>query len=165
MNKENKKAFTLIEMVVAIFIIIIAVVGIIEMTSKYVQRTKFEKEAYTAALLGQEGVEIIKNIRDNNWIDGGVNWNNNLTSCGSGCQADYSSNTLSAYDGSYLYIENTTKFYKYISSPGANDIKTVFTRRITIDSGTADILKITVDVFWRGNTTTVKENIYNWYQP
>ena len=160
MNQENKKAFTLIEMVVAVFIIIIAVVGIIEMTSKYVQRIKFEKESYVAALLGQEGVEIVKNIRDTNWVAGNA-WDTGLTSCGSGCQADYTT-SLSAYDGSYLYIENTTKLYKYIASPVAGDIKTIYNRKVTIDTGTSNILKVIVDVYWRGNTTTVKEDMYNW---
>jgi len=55
----NKKGFTLIEMVVSVFMITIAVVGIVQLTTKYIQTTKFEKESYTAALLGQEGIEII----------------------------------------------------------------------------------------------------------
>jgi len=77
MNTEHKKGFTLIEMVVSIFIIVIAVVGILQVTSKYVQKTKFEKETYVAALLGQEAIEIVKNIRDNNWINS-TTWNTGL---------------------------------------------------------------------------------------
>jgi prepilin-type N-terminal cleavage/methylation domain-containing protein len=160
----NKKGFTLIEMVVSVFIITVAVVSIVQATTKHIQQTKFEKEAYVAALLGQEGIEIIKNIRDTNWVISS-SWDTGLTSCASGCQADYDDVSLSAYSSSsYLYIEGSTKFYKYIVSPLAADTKTIYTRKITIDTGTTDVLKITVDVYWRGNTTTVKEDIYNWKQ-
>jgi len=165
----NKKGFTLIEMVVSVFIITVAVVGIIQVTTKYIQQTKAEKENYVAALLGQEGIEIIKNIRDTNWIDVAV-WNDGLTTCGSGCEIDMTFNAetpvFTAWSGSgrNLYIENSTKLYKYLASPGASDIKTAFTRKITIDSTTNDVLKIIVDVYWRGKTMTIKEDIYNWNQ-
>jgi prepilin-type N-terminal cleavage/methylation domain-containing protein len=166
----NKKGFTLIEMVVSVFLITVAVVGVVQITTKYIQQTKFEKESYVAALLGQEGIEIIKNIRDTNWVDVDPTWNNGLTTCSAGCEIDMTFNaetpvfTAWSAPGTSLYIENSTKLYKYISSPGVNDVKSIYTRKITIDSATSDILKIIVDVYWRGNTTTVKEDIYNWKQ-
>ena len=158
MNQENKKAFTLIEMVVAVFIIIIAVVGIIEMTSKYVQRTKFEKESYVAALLGQEGVEIVKNIRDNNWING-LSWNNNLSD--GNWEVDYDDAVLtSVTPGSerFLYIDSNN-YYNYSSGTPS-----IYKRTITL-ANNGDKISIIVNVSFRLNQVTVKQDIYNWYNP
>lgn len=170
---KNNKGFTLIEMVVSVFIITVAVVGIVQITTKYIQQTKAEKENYIAALLGQEGIELIKNIRDTNWINADPTWNEGLTTCGAGCEIDVTfgggsagSPTFTAWTGSgrNLYIEDSSKQYKYLASPGASDVRTAFTRKITIDSSTNDVLKIKVEVYWRGKTMEVREDIYNWNQ-
>ncbi|MDD3170627.1 MAG: hypothetical protein PHW71_02540, partial [Candidatus Pacebacteria bacterium] len=66
--------------------------------------------------------------------------------------------------GRYLYIENASGLYKYLASPGASDVKTIYTRKVTITEVGSDELDIVVDVYWRTNTMTVKEDIYNWKQ-
>jgi len=191
MNTEHKKGFTLIEMVVSIFIIVIAVVGILQVTSKYVQKTKFEKEAYVAALLGQEAIEIVKNIRDTNWLEGEV-WDNELTSCSTtctiaqlnetynspesrltncsgGCEIDVTFNASTpsftpwASGGRYLYIENTSNTYKYIASPVSEDTKSPYKRRI-IMTVEGDKVNIIVDLFWRTYSSAIKQDIYDWKQ-
>lgn len=168
MRKRIKGGFTLIEIVVSVFVISIAVVGVFQATTRYVQQTKFEKEAYVAALLGQEAVEIVKNFRDINWIGSSdpLDWKIGLTSCSSGCEIDYDDAGFTAWSGSgrYLYIENASGLYKYLASPGAGDVKTIYTRKVTITEIGSDELDIVVDVYWRTNTTTVKEDIYNWKQ-
>lgn len=173
---NHKRGFTLIEMVISVFMITVAVVGIVQLTTKYIQNTKYEKESYIAALLAQEGVEIIKNIRDANWVESDASgWKNGLTTCSSGCEIDISYNHLSptftpwSDPGTNLYIdynESQSRYehYKYLASPGANDIKTIYRRKITIVESGADKLEITVDVYWRTNQLTVKEDIYNWMQ-
>jgi hypothetical protein len=155
------------EMVVSVFVISIAVVGVFQATTRYVQQTKFEKEAYIAALLGQEAVEIVKNFRDVNWVEedaGG--WKNGLTSCSSGCEIDYDDAGFTAWsgDGRFLYIEDASGLYKYPALPGENDVKTIYRRKLTIAEVGDDELDIIVDVYWRTNTTTVKGDIYNWKQ-
>ncbi len=155
MNTENKKGFTLIEMVVSVFIIVVAVVGILQVTSKYVQQTKFEKEAYVAALLGQEGIEIIKNIRDVNWITSAATWNTGLAN--GDYEVDYDDSGLAADASRFLYIDSNG-FYNYSSGTA-----TIYKRKITLVNGT-DKVSITVNVYWRGHTTTVKEDIYDWKQ-
>lgn len=164
-NKERKikNGFTLIEMIVSVAIISIAILGIFSIITNYSQKTQQEKENIIATYLCQEGIEIVKNIRDTNWVESAASWKDGLTTCGSGCEADFTNNSLSAWSdsGRYLYIENSTNLYKYIGTP-YTDVKTQFKRKITITPVGDDELDIQVDVYWFDNTATVKENIYNW---
>lgn len=177
MNQElrikNQRGFTLIETLVAIMMVSIAFLGIYAAASKYAQQTKQIKETYIASLLGQEGIEIVRNIRDYNWVNSAT-WDNNLTSCScsgnpptGGCQADYTyanGSALSAYsDSSYLYIASGNSFYKYITSPSSSDVKTNYKRQICLDTTRSGIIGITVYVYWTGGRqTVVKEDLYNW---
>ncbi len=165
MVKNIKNGFTLVEIMISIFVISVAIIGIFQATTRYIQQTKFEKEGYVAALLGQEAIEIVKNFRDTNWVEedaGG--WESGLTSCSSGCEIDYDDASFTPWSGSgrNLYIENSSKLFKYLASPGANDVKTIYTRKVIMTPSGDDKLSIVVNVYWKGNTTVVKEDIYNW---
>ncbi|MCK9393555.1 MAG: prepilin-type N-terminal cleavage/methylation domain-containing protein [Candidatus Paceibacterota bacterium] len=181
MNKrknKNRKGFSLIEMLVSVFIISFALISMFGLNSKYNQQTKQEKEAYEASLLAEEGVEIVKNMRDSNWICAtlpcGTSWDNGLTTCGSGCEIDYlkkggdgTTTGLTSWTnpGNFLYIDPTTKLYRYPSSGEVSTLQlTPYRRKITIDSTTADRLRIIVTVSWYNYTTEVKQDIYNWRQ-
>lgn len=167
--KRFNSGFTLIETLVAIMMVSIAFLGIYSATARYAQQTKQVKDIYVASLLGQEGIEIARNIRDANWTLGTGNWDDGLTSCSgcsgqtNGCMAQYNDTSLSAYDSTkYLYIDDGNSFYKYIASPSGSDVKTNYRRQICIDSG-SDVLHVTVNVFWTGGRqTTIKEDLYNW---
>lgn len=165
---QKQKGFTLLEMIIAIMVVTIGVLGIYTAVLKYTKNTQQERERMVAAYLCQEGIEIIKNMRDSNWVASAA-WNTGLTACGSGCEIDYSgtggdgtTSGLTAWSGSgnFLYIDATTGLYKYEHI--AADTKTNITREIVIDTGTVDELKIAVTVTWGANTMTVNENIYNW---
>lgn len=159
--KEKTKGFTLLEMLISLLVIVVGVLGVFTAVARFSQNTQQEKENLIASYLCQEGIEIIKNIRDTNWVANSA-WDNGLTACSAGCEVDYQGVlTPWSEDGRKLYIEGATGFYKYISSPLSGDTETPYTRRINIASS-VDELDITVNVYWLGNTMTVKENIYNW---
>lgn len=174
-KNKNQKGFSLIEMLISIFIISFALVGIFGLNSKYNQQTKQEKETYEAALLAEEGVEIIKNMRDSNWIcetpPCSAGWSDGLLSCNSGCEIDYlkkggdgSTDGLTAWStGNYLYIDNNG-LYRYPTGAETSTLKwTPYKRDIQIiTSGDADKLDIVVTVSWYNNSTQVKQEIYNW---
>lgn len=155
----TEKGFTLLELMISIFIISIGVIAIFTTITKYTQQTAITRDSLVAAYLGQEGVEIVKNIRDFNWVAGN-DWATGLTSCSSGCEADYLS-SLSSFSGRYLYVDNSTGLYQY-----SGGTPTQYQRKITITYPGAtygnDEMDIEVDVTWKTYTITVKENLYNW---
>ena len=161
---KRNKAFTLLEMILAVAIITIGALGVFGAAARYSKLTQKERDNLVAAYLCQEGIEIVKNIRDTNWIESASSWKDGLTSCSAGCEGDFAdTDTLSAFSSTnFLYIEGSTGLYRYIASPGSSDIKTSYTRKITIVESGSDELDITIDVYWGASTMTVKENIYNW---
>jgi len=140
-------------------IITVGTLGVFSAVAKYSQQSQQERESLVASYLCQEGIELVKNIRDTNWVSGAASWETGLTTCGNGCEAEYSSISLTAWSspGRNLYIQNSTGLYSY-----TGDIKTPYTRRITITTVGNDELDIVVDVIWGSQTMTVKENIFNW---
>jgi len=166
-NKTMKQGFTLMEAIVAITVITVGIVGVLSLVSQTISSSTFSKDKLVAAYLAQEGIEIVRNIRDTNWLLTGANWNDGL---GTGdWQADYNDSSLSfyTYPGNPLNLENLTNYYGYGSGNA-----TKFTRKITIsEPATASCpagscLNIKVEVSWqeKGKLHKVgaQENLYNW---
>ena len=79
----------------------------------------------------REWIELVQNIRDTNWIKEASSWKSGLST--GMYEADYGDTSLSTWTvGSYLYVEGSTGLYAYLSSPGVNDTKTIYKRKITI---------------------------------
>lgn len=167
---EKSRGFTILEIMVAIFVINIGVIAALSAVLRATTVTFVSSSKLTAAYLVQEGIEIIRNIRDTNRLEGAA-WNDGIPEADC-LEADYESKTLSLCGPElrYLYIDvladGSRGFYKYIDSPFPEDIKTKFKRKITVVSDGPDILKISVLVEWqeRGKDfqATVQENLYNY---
>lgn len=159
----KNKGFTLIEALAAAFVITLGVVEVLVIINQTTAFTQVTSSRLTAAYLAQEGIEIVKNIRDTNFLKihkgiEGVNWDDGLIGCTAGCEADYNDPALSSADR-YLKIDGG--FYNYDS--GAN---TRFKRKITVTPDT-DTLEILVEVSWqernREHKVAAQENIYKWW--
>ena len=173
----KSKAFTLIEVIVATFIITVGIGGVFVLIQKTISDTSILVGRLTAAYLAQEGIEIVKNIRDTNFLKfykGDINedqWTQGLTGCEDGCGTDYTNSVLSPDDDDrYLKIEGG--FCKY----SASGTETSFKRKITVfdlvdltdpEDGIIDQMKVLVEVSWeeRGNVhqVAVQENVYKWW--
>ena len=166
-----KKGFTLIEVILAISILTLAVGGSFALIQQTLVAASIANSKLIASYLAQEGLEIVRNIRDNNWLNQRVNrdlsWKAGLTT--GIYEGDYNDESLSLYsgEGRYLYIDNATGYYTYLASPLAGDIKTKFKRKITVTEVGDDKLDIAVQVQWseRGRNFSVeaREYLYNWY--
>lgn len=94
---KNKNAgFTIIEAMIAILVLLIAVVAPLSIITSNLNSTFFARDEVIATYLAQEGVEIIRQRRDSNFINigSGVVWDNGFTSCESGCRVDGTKITL-----------------------------------------------------------------------
>ena len=181
-NKNYKKGFTVIELVLSIFVLSIAIIGSYNAFTIMDILTSNSSDRFTAAYLAQEGIEIVRNIRDTNWIED-KDWTTGLwdgsADCSSGCEyeADYKTfGTLFPFDDNYLCFEND--FYT-LNPECSSENQTKFKRKITITplltpGGLQDILKVSVKVFWdekanmlhedaEEQSITVEEYLYNWY--
>lgn len=159
---KKQKGFTLLEMIFAITIISVGVLGIYNGMSFAISNTQKAREYFMSAYLAQEGIEIVKNMRDTNWV-AGESWDSGLI-CESGCEADYntaSSTFSSNVYGSGRYLEiDANGFYSYEGgSP------TIYKRKITTSRpvGSTSTISIIADVYFKGVTTTVRQEIRNWY--
>ncbi len=174
LKRDSKKSgFTLIEIMVAISVMTVGILGIYALVPHVVSLSGVNLDRFRAVQLAREGIEIIRNIRDTNWLEQRSNplnsWKEGLTNCSLGCEADYTTPTVedptlpSYNEGRFLYIEGNTGFYKYIDSPSEDDIKTKFKRKIIITPN-PNVLNVKVQIIWPGKDSPfeVEENLYNW---
>lgn len=154
----SSKGFTLIELSTAIFVLAVVIIEIYGVFVQTSIATSILSSRLTAAYLAKEGVEITRNIRDTNWVEG-ASWKDGLNA--GDWRADYDDGELTLYVGSFLNL-TASGFYSY--SAGT---PTQFKRKITITNIAADVLKVSVLIEWqekaRQYSFTAEEYLYNWY--
>ena len=181
---KNSAGFTIIELIIAIFILSFSILGVYNAFSVVIILTHGATDRFTAAYLAQEGLEIIRNIRDSNWIDGAADWTRSIQDFQNGCEADYTTGTdvpgakpftpwTGGEDGgNYLRIDRDG-FYSY-KPMGSGTLETKFKRKITITLLSDYIMKVSVLVTWdekpnilnpTGEVGSIEaeETLYNWY--
>lgn len=167
--KTAKNGFTIIELMVTIFIMTVGLAGISNLIQQTTSFVFVSSSKLTASYLAQEGIEIVRNIGDTNLIER-EDYAQGLDS--GNWEADYTSQSLTdTYDGDNLNID-VNSFYSYSSGT-----QTKFKRKITITPTTEplpptsngwDYLKISVQVSWQEKgkpyEVTAEERLYGWRQ-
>lgn len=155
-----REGFTLLETLVAIFVITVAIAGIFGLVSRLTATVSQSSSRLTAAYLAQEGIEIVRNIRDSNWL-GGVAWDNNIPSSGE-YGADYTTQSFPDPACGNENLKFDGSFYSCTS-----DSHTKFKRKINF-SKSGDKIEVQVIVEWESGGAThqliAKENLYKWYK-
>lgn len=162
---ENK-GLTLIELMIAVFVIAVGTVGAFTVLQKVIVSATLSSSRLVASYLAQEGIEIIRNIRDTNWVLVTPPWDDDISTNPSN-YLDYRSSTLpddANCDGKdYLKYDDIDGYYKCSLNGGK------FKRTITVDKSEVDKMEVTVRVEWSeyggAHSITVQENLYNWYNP
>ncbi len=170
---HHKKGYSLVEVMVAISILMLAIAGPLTIAAKGLQSAQYAKDQIAAFLLAQEGIEafvsvrnqaIIEGIRAGN-MDNVWNWTNH-TSGGSGisycfdnagCNIDFRSENVIA-GGSLVSCSNLNNClldYRASENPspyrvndGTASDDSIFTRVIKISEVNSNELKITSTVSW-----------------
>ena len=163
---KNQKAFTILEVIVALGIVSISIVYMLTLNLQAMKVSASNNRQTIASMLSQEGLELVRNKRDSNWKDDAVDWDDGI---GAGTYiVDYnglissSCNNISCAD---LYVNNTTGFYDYDSNNGA---LTPYKRLITITSPDDDSLEVKSEVQWQESggveSYSASMRLYNWYE-
>src|SRR3989338_5479549 len=69
-SSTNKKGFSIIEVIISVFVIAVGLVSIIGLIAGSLRESINSRNQTIAANLVQEGVELVRNVRDNNWASG-----------------------------------------------------------------------------------------------
>ena len=86
----NHKGFTILEVMVAIFVITIGVISAFNVAQNITLFSRANSSRLTATYLAQEGIELVRNQRDNNWIQGAASWDNSIVPSGPpGCTGSF----------------------------------------------------------------------------
>ncbi len=129
------------ETMIASFVLVVGLVGTIAVFGSAIKFTGLSRDQVVAAALAQEGIEIAKNIRDNNMLNG--SFADGMTS-GTYC-VDYRDQALSSCSNNgQLYVNSDHWYVRSVTSQ-----KTLFKRKIVVDSSQTDTLKIKSYVVWR----------------
>jgi Tfp pilus assembly protein PilV len=176
MNKrffiKNKSGQILIETMVALGMVVIGVLGLLSLLSSSIGINKVVSDQYVASYLASEGIEIVKNIIDNNVVENQP-FNNGLLNCQppAGCRAQYDDYELSQDNPNepikFYSSDNSSDLYRYAYQYSTGD-DTSFVRVITVSEGTIeDELVVHSIVNWttRGGAQSsidLEDHFYNW---
>lgn len=157
-NKKIIKGFTLVEVLVALFLLFIAISAATGVASRALSSTQTSKSKFIASYLVQEGIELIRNIRDENWSKNQT-WDEGLSF--GDWEADYNS-ALSSYSGKQFKVDSSG-LYNY-----TNGTVTNFKRKISINKLSDTQIRVISRVDWseKGKSYNISavEDLYNWYE-
>lgn len=178
LNKKNNKGFTVVEAIVAIFILTVSVASMLGVTASSISSARYARNEITANYLLQEAVDSIRNSRDTIVFIGKENglystnsgaWNAFLSRYGypsgkcfssNGCYLDtenFDSDDTNGTDvlmcnGDCPFLQiNNDKGYNYtVNNPASPSI---FKRWVRIEATNSDEIKITTYVSWKNDPT------------
>lgn len=171
------RAFTIIETLVAIMILMIAISGPLTNAFQGLNAASAARDQMTASNLAQEGIEAIRNIVDSNIRSGRAadqGFLLNVNTCGSKarCRINTFPSISVASQADTDNADNPVfRLYKnvgtnhFVYTSGAN--RTPFYRSAYVQNVQADSADVVVEVWWKSgpysveNMTTAKLTVYN----
>lgn len=152
---ENQKGFSLLGVIVAIFLVSMGLVAILTLANYSLRAATLSKDKVIASFLAQEGIEAVRFIRESQ-----VDWGAWYASINSGSyRVRYNSGLLNFVDTPLLI--NNNGFYQYGS--GAT---TPFYRRIILTKISANELRVSAEIKWQDkgqwHYLTAEDRLWNW---
>ena len=174
---QAKAGFTLIETLVATFVLVTAIVGPLSIVAKGVFFSNIAKDQITASYLAQEAIEYLRNKRDNNTIAQGTwaGYKGLIDSCiTSICKIDVYDDTLTNCGESCPPLKYSDAIGLYGYGSGGDWTQTPYTRSIKVyyvptgesNEAESNQIKIEVTMTWTNGALSknfkLKENLLNW---
>ncbi|MFH0804812.1 MAG: hypothetical protein V1916_01295 [Patescibacteria group bacterium] len=83
---QDQRGQSLLEMLIAVFILVAATTATLTLIISSINAGKESRSKMIATSLAREGVELVRNIRDSNWIDPSpLYWDTGISFCPSTC--------------------------------------------------------------------------------
>ncbi len=175
---HQKSGFTLLETMIAIAVLLIGVVGPISIIGDSLSKIYYAKDQIIAVNLAQEGIEVVRQVRDTNFL-ATATWNEGFASgdCpgANGCMVNIENSGISIIKCGgtcdfKVYLDSVDGLYhQAIPTPPAGPAITItnFTRKVET-AGVGVEVKITSTVTWttggKTGTVVVSENLFKWAQ-
>lgn len=174
LQKSDNSGFTILEVAVSLFIITMGVLGIMTLVNQSLRVKDINKNKIIASQLAQEGIEIVRASRDNNWLDK-EEWHQGVLQDGSyivDYEDDVKDNTPDDLDATStkLYLDDSG-LYKHFASAGedpATATSTSFRRIIKVSPISTPLASTSVKsiVEWKERGTshryTAETILYDW---
>lgn len=157
-EKLNSKGFTLIEALVALVILTTALGPALVLSSNVSSVASVIQNNLIAANLAQEGVEVVRAIRDSNWYNG-LAFDAGLPD--GNYRIEWNSTSLIAL-GTNPSLKKNSGLYSYVSGTD-----TIFKRTITITKVNSEELRVVSTVTWtergeRIKNTKAESHLFDW---
>lgn len=167
LNTQKNKAFSLVETLIAISVLMLAIAGPMSLASSGYASSLASKNRVSAFYLAQDAMEYVRNVRDENVIANN-DWMSGLGPCfnSNGCKIDTINGVISDCSANCapLDFDPIQKFYEYSGSLGESP----FTRKVNMTQLTnPDEVSVSVEVSWydrggRQRSFDIRENLLNW---
>ncbi|MFH1428477.1 MAG: hypothetical protein ABIH39_01920 [Candidatus Margulisiibacteriota bacterium] len=160
---KNNFGISIIEVVAAITIITMGMIGVLSLVIQNIQAQYINKNVLIAADLAGEGLELVRNTRDLNWLTGN-DWNKDIVG---NYTIDYKGSASINQSVDYIYDDDARL---YVDSNGfythaVTAMPTNFYRLITVVDN-IDYLDVKSTIRWKDGVKnhdyTAETYLYNW---
>lgn len=161
---STRRGFTLVETLVAISVLIIAVVGPITLIGNALHNLYYAKDEMVAIHLAQEGIEVVREVRDGNMLNGSISWDSLITAGNYIINVDSDTPVVAYGGGAYpqpVYVDAQGIYTQSAGTP------TPYSRIVTtsnVDIGRQ--IKVSSTVTWTTGgqigTITATDYLFKW---
>ena len=168
-SKKNS-GFSFLETIISVFLISIGMIAVVGLMVNALRESMDSRDQVVATLLSQEGIELVRNLRDNNWVNDRDSFDSSVgfpNSSRSDCRIDSTVSAISCGSGSFVLKlgdeGGDSRYRKLYSYNHGNDTK--FQRKLYINydnDSEKNMAEITSMVAWGDNFPAFNEcNSFN----
>lgn len=160
------RAFTLLETLVAVAVMLMALTGPFTIAQQSLKSAYYARDQVTAYYLAQEGIEFVRAVRDQNYLEG-IGWLDVIgpTCIDIPCLVDFPNFTYAPCTGPCqpLLISSSGGLFNHDSGDPSK-----FTRQVLLTPvvGNPDTMVVSVTIAWTSagvsRTFTLQERIFDW---